>query len=135
MQTLESGLKTTILLSKPEEDIIVQNENITFVSHADDTQMSALIQSAEIIISRPGYSTIMDLCMFGKKAIFIPTPGQTEQEYLAKRIKSKGYCYFENQKSFSLERALAASKKYTGMLKMDINSSWHQHIDNLLSED
>lgn len=41
------------------------------------------IASAEIIVSRNGYSTLMDLQFLNKKAILIPTPGQLEQEYLA----------------------------------------------------
>nr|WP_294860878.1 hypothetical protein [uncultured Fluviicola sp.] len=41
------------------------------------------ITSAETIVSRNGYSTLMDLQFLDKKAILIPTPGQLEQEYLA----------------------------------------------------
>ena len=42
----------------------------------------AEIASAETLISRNGYSTLMDLQFLNKKAILIPTPGQLEQEYL-----------------------------------------------------
>ncbi|WP_300664419.1 glycosyltransferase [Fluviicola sp.] len=42
------------------------------------------IASAETIVSRNGYSTLMDLQFLNKKAVLIPTPGQLEQEYLAK---------------------------------------------------
>lgn len=59
--------------------------NITLVSHLPDLELAAVLLGATKIISRSGYSTIMDLyalkCL--KKAEFIPTPGQTEQEYLA----------------------------------------------------
>ncbi|MNJ82678.1 hypothetical protein D3C87_00820 [compost metagenome] len=41
------------------------------------------IASAEIIVSRNGYSTLMDLQFLNKKAVLISTPGQLEQEYLA----------------------------------------------------
>lgn len=43
----------------------------------------AEIASAEMIISRNGYSTLMDLHFLNKKSVLIPTPGQLEQEYLA----------------------------------------------------
>lgn len=43
----------------------------------------AEIASAETIVSRNGYSTLMDLEFLQKKAVLIPTPGQLEQEYLA----------------------------------------------------
>lgn len=134
-QSLRSGLDTTILQSQPEESLTVQKENIRFISHADDEKMAALIQSASMIISRPGYSTIMDLSIFGKKAIFIPTPGQTEQEYLAKKMKSMKFCYSENQKSFNLNRAISASKKYTGLPKIASHHQAELIIDRLLSGD
>lgn len=61
-------------------------EHITLLPHLDDRSLAAVILGAEKIICRSGYSTIMDLhtlnCL--QKAELIPTPGQTEQEYLAK---------------------------------------------------
>ncbi len=56
---------------------------ITAVNHLPAAQLQQAINAAEIIISRSGYSTIMDLLPLGKKCILIPTPGQAEQEYLA----------------------------------------------------
>jgi|SRR5665647_988319 len=60
------------------------NGNITLVSHLPTHELAAAFLGAKKIISRSGYSTIMDLealkCLH--KAEFIPTPGQTEQEYL-----------------------------------------------------
>ena len=38
---------------------------------------------SRMIIARNGYSTLMDLEVFPKPALLIPTPGQPEQEYLA----------------------------------------------------
>jgi len=131
-QALRSGLKTTILQSKPEENLTIQYDNIRIISHADDARMAALIQSATMIISRPGYSTIMDLCVFGKKAIFIPTPGQTEQEYLAGKMKSLGYCYATSQQKFRLEESLLASEKYTGLPQIVVQHQVELLIDHLL---
>ena len=50
---------------------------------SDWKQADQEIASAETIISRNGYSTLMDLQFLQKKAVLIPTPGQLEQEYLA----------------------------------------------------
>ena len=44
----------------------------------------------------------MDLARLGKKAIFIPTPGQTEQEYLAEYFMEKGICFAQKQNDFNL---------------------------------
>jgi len=132
-QVLQSNLKTIILQSKPEENKNTQKENIKFISHASDKQIADLIKSARMIISRPGYSTVMDLSVFGKKAIFIPTPRQTEQEYLAKKLKSRGYCYYEKQKIFDLNRSLKAAENYTGIPKLNLNILLENYILRLLS--
>ena len=59
-----------------------------------------------MVICRSGYSTIMDLVRQNKKAILIPTPGQTEQEYLGKHLHTQGMFYSTAQKGFDLEKAL-----------------------------
>lgn len=57
---------------------------IKTIDFVDGAELAALIVSAGTVICRSGYSTLMDLHMLGKqKLILIPTPGQTEQEYLA----------------------------------------------------
>ncbi len=58
----------------------------------------ALNQSA-MVLSRSGYTTIMDLAKLGKKAFFIPTPGQYEQEYLARRLDKKEWCRMPHKKN------------------------------------
>ena len=72
---------------------IDQKNNLKIISHSDAKEMQKLFEVSSLIISRPGYSTIMDLVALGKKAIFIPTPGQTEQEYLAEYFMNKKYFY------------------------------------------
>ena len=59
--------------------------NITIVPYLGDEELARVLHGARHIIARSGYSTIMDLEALGelKKAELIPTPGQSEQEYLA----------------------------------------------------
>src|SRR5690606_30055904 len=61
----------------------------------------ALNQSAKILC-RSGYTTVMDLAKLEKKAFFIPTPGQYEQVYLAKRLEKQGLVPYCNQEDFVL---------------------------------
>jgi len=80
-----AGHKTLIVAGQPSfEKTVKHTNNITLVSHLPDSELVAVLLGATKIISRSGYSTIMDLqalnCLH--KAEFIPTPGQTEQEYL-----------------------------------------------------
>jgi uncharacterized protein (TIGR00661 family) len=133
-QTSKLNVRATFVLGKPEEDSNFQIKNIHYISHADDVRLAGLIHSADVIVSRPGYSTIMDLSVFGKKAIFIPTPGQTEQEYLAETMKAKGFCFAEKQKAFNLESALEASKKFSGLPKMNPNDKIAITLKNLLQK-
>ncbi|MDG2228080.1 MAG: hypothetical protein P8L20_10145, partial [Flavobacteriales bacterium] len=58
--------------------------NIHYFSHLNSNELFKIMCRSKKIICRPGYSTIMDLSTLQKPAHFIPTPGQTEQEYLAK---------------------------------------------------
>lgn len=83
----DSEQKILIVCGKPAlEKTTKQVGNITCISHLNDNELAAILLGAKKIISRSGYSTIMDLkslnCLY--KAEFIPTPGQTEQEYLFK---------------------------------------------------
>ena len=64
------------------------------------------MHDAEIILSRSGYSTIMDLVQIKRNAILVPTPGQTEQEYLGQHLHEKKWMYTVSQKNFNLEKAL-----------------------------
>ncbi len=65
--------------------------DVTLVSHLPDEELVPILKGAKKIISRSGYSTIMDLEALGclEKTEFIPTPGQTEQEYLAKYLPKR----------------------------------------------
>ena len=63
---------------------IKYEDNIIVYNLVEPSLINQLFYNCKMIVCRSGYSTIMDLHHIGKTAIFIPTPGQTEQEYLAK---------------------------------------------------
>ncbi|MBN2755607.1 MAG: hypothetical protein JXR51_00435 [Bacteroidales bacterium] len=98
-------------LSKPKENI----ENIVFENHLSSEELQNLIVQTPVIISRSGYSTIMDLVSLNKKAILVPTPKQTEQEYLSEYLKSKNIFYTVSQKDFDLEKVI---KKLKGIMQI-----------------
>lgn len=90
---LASGERSLIVEGKPEREIrVVEKDNLTVVSHLPDEELLQALTTALTIYCRSGYSTIMDLAAIGiSDAILIPTPGQTEQEYLAEHLASKGF--------------------------------------------
>ena len=81
-----------ILEGKPGEDEnVIRKGNIIIYSHLPAVQMKEIIRSSDMIICRPGYTTIMELVSLGCGAVLIATPGQTEQEYLAAYLGDKDW--------------------------------------------
>ncbi len=78
-------------------------------NHVPAAELSLALQQSKIIICRSGYSSVMDLVKLQKKAILVPTPGQTEQEYLAAYLQDKKMFFSVEQKHFSLPAALNAA--------------------------
>lgn len=87
---------------------------IDVVSYLNKNKLQQAIAQGEWILTRPGYTTVMDLYVLGKKAIFVPTPGQTEQEYLGGELMKKGIAFCMTQNEFDLGVALNEAKNYTG---------------------
>ena len=131
-QALKTPYKTLILSAKPGEAKKQRKNNVEIWPHASDEEMFALIQSAKYVISRSGYTTVMDLATLGKKAIFIPTPQQPEQEYLAAEYLAKGLYFSQPQSKFQLEYALKQSENYTGLQVRNNYSLLNRRIDHLL---
>lgn len=76
--------------------------NITVYNFMTSEQLEDAIHESTVVISRSGYTTIMDLATINKKAFFIPTPGQYEQEYLARRMQKLQYAPYATQNDFNL---------------------------------
>ncbi len=111
----KSDLKTILVQGTPERIKIETAKNTIIYSHLSTEEMQKAISSSEIILCRSGYSTIMDLSVFGKKAILIPTPGQTEQEYLADYYLHKKYYFSTTQNNFKLTESISNSAEYKGI--------------------
>lgn len=92
-------------------DTIRAEKNITIIPYLTRAQLSGLLDKTEVVISRSGYTTLMDLARTGHKAILCPTPGQYEQIYLADRLATFGQCIYKRQENIDLENALEEVKK------------------------
>lgn len=105
-----------IISGKPEYDSAIQiTSNIKKVPHLLAEEFADALVNAKVVISRSGYSSLMDYACLGiKQVVLIPTPGQTEQEYLAKNQMDNQICYSVTQKAFQLEDALIQVKHYKG---------------------
>jgi len=134
-QIYKSNLNALLVFGLPEGNIKHETKaKVKMVSHLNSKEMEEAIRSSDLIISRSGYSTILDLAALGKKAIFIPTPGQTEQEYLAYQLKEKGIAFFQKQKTFHLMDAIEKSKSYSGFTKSTNDLLLEAAVTGLLNE-
>jgi UDP-N-acetylglucosamine transferase subunit ALG13 len=102
---LASSSKHGILLRglPGDKEKPVTNKKLEVYNHLPDSMLEDVIRSATLVISRPGYSTIMDLVALKKTALLVPTPGQTEQEYLAHYHNSLGTFSCVNQEQLDNE--------------------------------
>jgi uncharacterized protein (TIGR00661 family) len=99
------SLKTIIVQGIPQNNSSTENGKVLLVPHLPDKEMAYAIHSARFIVCRSGYSTIMDLLALNRKAMLVPTPGQTEQEYLADYLNQKNIfksCKQENIKALTI---------------------------------
>ena len=94
------------------EKLCHHHEHLTVVNHLSAQDLNLTLAQSDIVIARSGYTTIMDLAKLNKKAILIPTPGQTEQEYLARYLMEKKYFYTVPQKNFLLTEALEKASQF-----------------------
>ncbi len=76
------GIQLVVLSGTPLTGDLKDGHNINVIVNPDTTTMRHVIRGSAMVISRSGYTSIMELVSLGKGAVLIPTPGQTEQEYL-----------------------------------------------------
>lgn len=86
--------------------------NITSYDMADTRLLNRLICEASIIVSRSGYTSVMDLLKLGKRWIVVATPGQGEQEYLAKYLDGNRWAMSVTQEQFHLREAVTAAQSF-----------------------
>lgn len=79
---------------------------IEIKNHLPAAKLSMVLQQSKWIIARSGYTTIMDLIKLQKKALLVPTPGQTEQEYLASGLMDRQLFCSVPQKDFCMADAM-----------------------------
>ncbi|MBU3745397.1 MAG: hypothetical protein FGM61_12785 [Sediminibacterium sp.] len=70
-------------------EIPATHQHITCYNHLTQQDLSIAFSQSEWIVSRSGYTTVMEILCLQKKSILIPTPGQTEQMYLAKKLREQ----------------------------------------------
>jgi len=125
--------KIVATLGKTETKDVIKNDNVETYSFMTKEEREDILNRAKLIVSRSGYSTILDLAVIGTKALMTPTPGQTEQEYLAKYHNMKNTFYSVNQDKIDLISDIEKAKKTTGInWECNVNKSV-ENIMNVIS--
>ena len=139
------GKKVFILGDTSTKEVQHIQGDITIYPSATKELREELFSRAKIVVSRTGYTTIMDLVELDKRAILFPTPNSTEQEYLASYHKYKDYFVIcEDENSFDLKELadkvvqtvpLNVSSKTGEALKYidkSIKSYFHKHFFSII---
>ncbi len=125
--------KIAVVRGLPLETGILTNGNaqLTIFNHLPAGELNMLIMQSKHIVARCGYSTVMDLATLMQKAVLVPTPGQTEQEYLAAHLQENRFFVTRKQENFSLAEAVSALQDTTAdqtginpRLQEDIIKNW-----------
>jgi uncharacterized protein (TIGR00661 family) len=111
------------------------SSNITVHNHLPAAELGQKINEASLVISRCGYSTVMDLAILQKQSILVPTPGQTEQEYLSKQLMKNNFALCIPQQKFKLTNALELAASFNYRLEyFPTEHSLEPAIDNFISQ-
>nr|WP_256259905.1 glycosyltransferase [Winogradskyella luteola] len=95
------------------EQLKVEKENISIYNFMTSQELEIALNESEMVLSRSGYTSIMDYAKLEKKAFLIPTPGQFEQEYLSEKFSSEGIAPSCKQDAFEI-KMLNDIKDYSG---------------------
>ena len=112
--------------------LIPSTNDIHFYNHLSAEEYNNEMEKAEYVVCRSGYSTVMDIVALGKKSILIPTPGQTEQEYLAVYLMNKNIALSIKQDGFILADALQKASVMDYKTMNVINNTPLSSVINLL---
>jgi uncharacterized protein (TIGR00661 family) len=108
------GGRVVVALGIPEKKYKIRMGNADIFTFLNRKELFQCMKISEFIISRPGYTTVMEMVELQKKGMFIPTPGQVEQVYLAKYYTERGWCYSVDQENLDLSAAVKVAMTYSG---------------------
>lgn len=118
-----SRFSGTVLFVKgkiEESQEIIQKDHVLIYNYMNTAQLEKALNQSKLVLSRSGYTTVLDLAKLGKHAFFIPTPGQYEQEYLAERLEQENLVPYCKQEDFELKQ-LERIPSFKGLSSIESN--------------
>ena len=130
VEQLESlnHLKIVFIRGLPSStnNLNINKSNVTIHNHLPQNKLFDVLQNSNIIVSRSGYTTLMEVLPLQKKLILIATPGQTEQEYLATYLEEKKLALKAKQENLNLNRILDEANNFSPI------SHYFKNFDELM---
>jgi uncharacterized protein (TIGR00661 family) len=105
-----------ITLGKTESGLENVKGNVKIYGYLDKEKQTGIMNRSKLVITRSGYTTLMDLAELGKKALLIPTKGQPEQEYLAKYHLKHGNFYYKDLDELNMPKDLDIAERFPGYI-------------------
>ena len=122
-----------MILGKPSAEQKTWTEgNIEFHTHLATNDFAEAVKRADFVVSRGGYSTVMDMAELGAKCIFVPTPGQFEQIVLAHDLSKAGYAVEIPADELSAETLTSAFEKSVKMPKVEKQNLLHDAVEDVV---
>jgi len=134
-QAMKLPHKMLLIQGKPEKHECSHKGNVEIHSYMKASELNKAIAESKLVVCRSGYSTVMDLVALGKKALLVPTPGQTEQEYLAKYYMDQKISVAQSQGALDLKRGIQDAVASKGFGTFDFSlDSLHQILDGFIEK-
>ncbi len=116
--------KIVVTLGRPRDHGQCRTlDGATVYTYLDRTRQAEMLNRAQVVMTRSGYTTLMELAGLGRKALFVATPGQSEQEYLARFHRERGHVWSIEQKHLDIPRGIERARAAAGIPRMDVSAS------------
>jgi len=110
-----TGLRVVVALGRPEAPHREEVDGVEVYGYLDARAQEEMVNRAHLVVARSGYSTIMELAEVERRAVLVPTPGQTEQVYLAAYHERRGTIRAVSQSRLALPRDVAVAATRPGL--------------------
>lgn len=116
--------RIVVTLGRPQDDGECREvSGATVYGYLDRERQAEMLNRARLVMTRSGYTTLMELAGLGRRALFVATPGQSEQEYLARFHRERGHVWSVQQKELDIPRDLEHAKAARGIPRLDASAS------------
>jgi predicted glycosyltransferase len=129
-RVLVRGLPDATAPTLPKDLSLSLGQLNTF-NHLPGESLARLLRQANLVVARSGYTTVMELASLGvKTVVLVPTPGQSEQEYLADHLESSHTALRMNQNKMDLSQARQALINYSGFTSWAEGNDFRETSEN-----